>query len=221
MPPRRLVAVLGLLPLALSNSGCCTLARAFCGPDRSEWVSVDRRSPRACLRTFLEALRRDDSRELYFCLSEDFKRRQGIAGMEFHIAYQALKEEIGFLHVAGYAELPAAPSLETDGACSYTLEVEGQRMTVQLVRNSYAMVRFRLQGEDRVVDRYLSGNTLATVASLEAMEPDEIDLVPRSRIQLHPILFEHPGVERIGVEQIDLVGYGRDWKIDDLRIHRE
>ena len=41
----RLSAALAALPLLLAASGCCSLARLFCGPDTSAWLPIDYATP--------------------------------------------------------------------------------------------------------------------------------------------------------------------------------
>lgn len=60
-----LAAVALLLPL----SGCCSLSRLFCGPDKSPWVPIDYSTPEATVRVLLEAIRRDEPSVVYESLA--------------------------------------------------------------------------------------------------------------------------------------------------------
>ncbi len=130
MPDPRL-ALLAVI-VALPAPGCCTLARLFCGPDDSEWVQIDRKTPRAGLKTFMEAVRRDDCRVIYDSLGEELKRRQEIALMEACAAWERLKEEQSGLHLLGTAAVTELYS--STGRAAYQLEVAGYRFRVDLVR---------------------------------------------------------------------------------------
>ena len=98
--PTRQIAILALV-LALPASGCCSLARLFCGPDDSEWVQIDYRTPRAGLATFMEAVRRDDCRVIYDSLAETFKQRHSLGLFEGCLFWERLKEAQSGLHLLG------------------------------------------------------------------------------------------------------------------------
>ena len=85
MRPRLLALALLAAPIATS-SGCCTMARLFCGPDRTPWISIDFRSPEHTTRTLLEALRRDDAEVVYACLSDAYRRRLRVDQMSIQLA---------------------------------------------------------------------------------------------------------------------------------------
>ena len=126
----RQIAILALV-LVLPASGCCSLARLFCGPDDSEWVQIDYRTPRAGLATFMEAVRRDDCRVIYDSLAETFKQRHSLGLFEGCVFWERLKEEQSGLHLLGYAEV-TEPAL-LPGRAAYQLEYSGYCFRVELV----------------------------------------------------------------------------------------
>lgn len=127
----RQIAVLALV-LVLPAPGCCTLARLFCGPDDSEWVQIDFRTPRAGLATFMEAVRRDDCRVIYDSLAETFKERQSLGLFEGCVFWERLKEGQSGLHLLGYAQVTELESRPRRAA--YELEYSGYRFRVELVQ---------------------------------------------------------------------------------------
>ena len=73
--PRWLLGLLSCLPAA----GCCSIAQGmtalFCGASKEPWATVSYRTPKEALRTFQEAIGREDLDVFYKSLSADFKRR--------------------------------------------------------------------------------------------------------------------------------------------------
>lgn len=209
-------AALGLL-LLLPTGGCCSLARLFCGPDRSPWVSVSYRTAEETLRTFLEALRRDDREQVYLCLSPGFKAKNGLTSVSSNAAWEKLTEQVPHLHMAGYAEVPAAPARATDGGVSYELDVHGYRLVVDLARTTRQLVRYRdregrLHEPSAVVEDSLNG--LVGVKG----EGVDVDEVPQSRVSIldFAMLTSHPYDAELRVDQIDAIGFVREWKIANL-----
>ena len=147
------LAQVGVLPLA----GCCTIARGLCGPDRTPWVQVDFATPEATARTFLEALRRDDPDVVYRCLSHECRKRMGIDGLAAQLAWTEVRRQHPYLHVAGYATVPAAERLAADRA-RVQRDVVGAAVVVELVRQAkderstlqVQPLRFRHDGLDAV-----------------------------------------------------------------------
>ncbi len=123
-------AILALV-LALPAPGCCSLAQLFCGPDDSEWVQIDFRTPRAGLATFMEAVLKDDCQVIYDSLAETFKQRQSLGLFEGCVFWERLKEEQSGLHLLGFAEVTELASLP--GRAAYQLEYSGYRFRVELV----------------------------------------------------------------------------------------
>src|SRR5688572_13889449 len=113
MPPSRLLLFALVLPL----SGCCSLARFFCGPDTTPWVSVRFETPRLAVMTLLEALRRDDPEIVYVSFSQRYQRHHAIDVTTFKILWPRIREENqGLLFLAGYAQVPEPSRLGPDHA---------------------------------------------------------------------------------------------------------
>ncbi len=218
--PSRLAAVL-VLALCSTTSGCCSLARLFCGPDRTPWISVDFGAPEATVRTLLEALRRDDPETVYFCLSNDFRARLGVDAMTAQLAWPRIREQNPGLHLAGYADVPEPTRRGLDRA-AFLLDVEGTAVEVALVRESYYLVRYArvLRGADGSVAFGPPGEVGASIPSFEGFAEVEVvdDRVDdRSRVTLAPLTFGHPGFDAIPLDQVERVGLERRWKIDAIR----
>jgi hypothetical protein len=148
MPPRRSLPTSSLLVLFLlcaPTSGCCSLARLFCGPDTSPWISVDYTTPERSVRTLLEALRRDDPQVVYDCLSNRYRDELQIDSGTTQLAWPKLREQNPGLHVAGYAEVPASTRLADDHA-RITLDIEGHALVVDLVRQRSWQVHWQRAG---------------------------------------------------------------------------
>ena len=124
-----------LLLLLLPLHGCCSMARLFCGPDRTKWVPVDHASPEAAVRTLLEALRRDDPEMVYLSLSTAYQQRLHLDHATAQLAWARFTEANPGLHVAGYAKVPAAVRHGADRA-SMSLSIEGHELRVHLVRST-------------------------------------------------------------------------------------
>lgn len=217
MPARPLLAL--LFAPVLATPGCCSLARLFCGPDKSPWVPVAYDTPAQTLATFLEAIRRDNAREVYFCLSRSYLESLGLpSGVGFTVAWERLCAEIPHLHLAGYLPVPAQPVAQQDQGVTYELDLDGTPLRVYLARQNYLEVRYRtVDGMPRDVGRYLDA-TLNGHLRLEPGEPD-IDGEPTSRLRLElPVEFTHAGVATLPLEQFDRFAIGREWKIANLSL---
>ena len=119
----RRIIFLAMATAALPMAGCCSLARLFCGPDESPWVSVDYQTPQLAVQTFLEALRRDDPEIVYLSMSEAFRNRLGVDSSTTQMAWPKIREMNPGLHVAGYAKVPEPTILGKDRA-RVPLEIE-------------------------------------------------------------------------------------------------
>lgn len=219
MQTRLLAAAVLALPIATSG-GCCTMARLFCGPDRSPWVQIDFRSPEHTVRTLLEALRRDDSEVVYQCLADAYRRDLGIDSMSIQLAWQKVRDQIPGLHLAGYAEVPDPTCRDRDHAF-VAIDVEGYVMEVELVRECYWQVRYRTPPKDYHLGTALGpGGTLRSLkgtASIEVLETGEDELDERSRLTMRPFEFSH-SVAQVPLEDVDFAGVYREWKV--LRVQQ-
>lgn len=202
--------LLALAPCLLLN-GCCSLARLFCGPDDSRWVSVSYDTPRDGVATLLEAIRRDAPDVVYSCLSAGFRRANNLDSVAAQIAWERLKEQVPGLHLAGYAEIPE-PRLADNGA-TFVIDVEGYRLQIDLVRESYRQLVYSRPngtlGESRVPLQSFN-----TVAQIERIADEDFD---RSRMTLRPIEFEHEGLDEVPLAAIQRAGLIRHWKVAALR----
>lgn len=215
----RRVAMYAVLLGCGPASGCCTMARLFCGPDRTPWVPVDFTRPERTVRTLLEALRRDDPEIVYLALSNDFRRRLGVDANTTKLAWPKIREQNPGLHLAGYADVPAATRRDPNHA-SVVLDVEGQEVAIELFRESYWQVRYERPGKDPGTygPPGEHGGPLQTFegwARIEAVDDADEDA---SRITIQPLQFEHPGFGSIPLENIDAVGLDRRWKIAALTL---
>lgn len=202
-----------LLPL-LTLSGCCSMARLFCGPDRTEWVPIDYSSPEAAVRTLLEALRRDDAQRVYESLSNGYRERLNLDLATAQLAWPRFTAANPGLHVAGYAAVPPARRTAPDRAV-VTLDVEGHTAEVALVRSTVQRVRYRRppkrDGSER--ERGIWGDIVRDLpAALTITSADEA-----STLTLAPVPFPHQGVDELTADQIEAITLEQVWKVDDVR----
>jgi len=181
------------------------MARLFCGPDRSEWVPIAFTTPKATMKTLLEAIRRDNPDVVFRCLGDDYKRTHG--GTEtvgFSVAWDRLKAETPGLHLAGYAVIPE-PSVRVDGKVLYRLDVEGHPIEIELARQHFY----------EVGDQSWPVPDLARYAKIRNLQPDQND-AERALIDL--ALPFSPGRKSVSLEQIERAGIGSEWKVAALRV---
>jgi hypothetical protein len=215
MYPARLLPSLLLLPL-LSLTGCCSLARFFCGPDTTPWVSVAYDTPEATLRTFLEAIRRDNAREVYFCLSRAYKEAKHLNIVTATVAWERLRAEIPGLHMLGYEPIPEQPTIAQDQGVTYEFDLDGSPLRVHLARQTFWEVRYRTaaglpKDPGGYLDPTLNGHLVVEPAGFD----DEGE--PMSMVRLDkPVRFVHPASAQVPLEQFDRLTIGREWKIADL-----
>ncbi|MBL8754505.1 MAG: hypothetical protein JNK15_14470 [Planctomycetes bacterium] len=202
-PLPALVAVLALVP----TGGCCSLARLFCGPDKTPWVSVDFTTPERTVRTLLEALRRDDPEVVYECLSHGFRSQKGIDSATAQIVWPKIRAEAPGLHVAGYADVPTSQRLGPDRA-RIDLDIEGRALVVELVRQRATQVRWQRAGQAPME----KGAVVTDFAPLLDLDDDEDG---RLRVQ---ITFEVKSSSDPAAILGDLAvaGLVAEWKVDRL-----
>lgn len=205
------LALLCTLPLG----GCCSLARLFCGPDRSPWVQIDHSTPQATVQTLVEAIRRDAPDVVYDCLAATYRERLRLDSSAMAVAWQQLKAAVPGLHLAGYAEVQAPVRADTDTA-EFVLKVEGRPLRVRLAREAQWELHYRRpDGSAGRAARALQ--SLGAVARLEPVDDPDRDL---SRLSVQPMVFEHEGTTLDTVAAIDAAGLVRRWKITDLEVPR-
>lgn len=201
-----------LLCLLLSPlSGCCSLARLFCGPDTTPWVQIDYSTPEAAVRTLLEAIRRDQPQIVYDALSERYRKAKGIDHQVAELAWQRIREQNPGLHVAGYASV-GAPTRRSADSASFLLDVEGRHLAIDVVRESFWEITWVT---DKGVPRR-QGATLGHWNEGLAVRPVEDPERFLSKLELAPIQFEHEGEEAVPVDRIDGLRRAHRWKIANL-----
>lgn len=203
---QRFLPALTSAVLAGSLGGCCTLARLWCGPDRTRWVPISFETPAAALATFQEAVRRDAPLEIYRSLSEGFKRRLGVGGaVEAAVAWRKITEETTGVHLLGTAQVSEPVSLASDRV-RYVLSVAGHRLAVELVRQEYLSFRYVENGDEIPAGLYVA------------------DLSRYLRVQGRTFSIRAPAdlqlPENLPLERLREVGAGVEWKVDALEEHR-
>jgi hypothetical protein len=217
MTPRPLLCA-ALLPLCL-HGGCCSLARLFCGPDKSPWVSVGYATPEQTLATFLEAIRRDDVTEVYWCLSDAYKKAKGLPSLvDAAVFWEKLRKEIPYLHLLGEVPIPGQPLAAQDQAVTYELDVDGSPLRIVLARVHFLEIVYRTaDGVPREASRYLDA-TLSGHLRVDATDPPRYDEDgnPIAILRLEqPVEFAHAG-DGVRLDQLDRFAIGRQWKIADV-----
>lgn len=199
-----IVLLTGLAPLG----GCCSMARLFCGPDRSAWISVRFDGPEQTVGTLLEALRRDDPETVYLCLADRYRRTLGLDGQTVKLAWQKVREAAPGLFLVGYAELPA-PALRTPQEARFELLVEGYRLDVALACEPYWEVRYR-RPDGSLGEFGRPAADWASYATVANLSDDEHD---RSELRLGPLRFDHEGVDAVPAEAVEQAILARRWKV--------
>lgn len=205
---------------ALPLAGCCSIARAWCGPDKSPWISVEFRTPELATRTLLEALRRDEPEVVYDALSDDLRNELGINGMALELAWTRIKEQYPYLHVAGYADVPAAAISPKGTTATITVTVEGNPLEVGLVRQTYWELRYQRPGEDLTPEQRDArvGRRLDNLAGTVEIQIDAEAEDDRSFVSLKPQSAAHFGVDEIPVANVDSLGVFHAWKVRTLTL---
>jgi hypothetical protein len=220
MTGMRRFSLLVLAATALPLTGCCSLARLFCGPDRSPWVSVDFQSPELAVRTFLEALRRDNATVAYECLSESFRTRLGIDESMTRLIWPKIREQNPGLHLAGYADV-AAPTIDPKNPdrAGVLLNVEGTEIGLNLVRQFHWEVRYQRPGDDvpaamrdAIVGSPVPGIDIGSFVEvkLTGQESEVSDVI------VAPLRVRHFNIDRIPLANIRFAGVERTWRIDSV-----
>lgn len=205
---RRIILTVTAL-LALPLQSCCSLARLFCGPDKSEWVSARFDTPELTVRTFLEALRRDDPSVIYDCLSDPLRAHLGIDKGTTKMIWPKLRDEVPGLHLAGYATVPQSTRPGKDRAM-VDLEVEGRLLPIELVRQCHWEVRYRrpnMTGPLANVDR---GGQVANVADFVTITPSSKEDYSIVTLKCQKVI---TGSEDVPPEDILSVVLEHTWRI--------
>lgn len=199
----RVAATAILTSVAVLPCGCCTLARLWCGPDRSAWISERYETADLALGTLQESLRRADRQTLFRCLSEQFKRREQLDPIAIEVAWRRLTEQFDGIHLLGTAEVAASRELSAD-AREYTLAVAGRRFALLFVRQPYWEVRWSAADGQRSDGAFV--RSVHSHARIEARPDGQSDL----RIALPPIGGSP------ALDAISFAGIGVEWKVDRI-----
>jgi hypothetical protein len=197
----------GALLATLPAGGCCTLAKLFCGPDKSRWVAQDFSTPQAALATFLEAIRRDQPIIIHKALSEAAKQRHGVTGIvESTIAWERLKREVTGLHLAGEADV-GQPVRETDRRMRYDLAVAGQTLTVRLVEQAFWSLSYTQEGSDELeqAGRFVPASALRKMLVLQGTDEPGVAALVRDGT-----------LPELTPAQLRELRIGYMWKVDEL-----
>jgi hypothetical protein len=213
-----IAAILSSAPF-LAATGCCSLAGLVCGPDRSDWVQKDFRTPEAALATVREALRRDARLALFESLSESFRARYGLAGsLELEVAIERLQDEVPGLHLLGRSKVEAIASAGADpNRAAFELRVAGRNFRADFVRQAYWELSWR-DGEGRRLrdGEFVARGALAR-SFLADVAVDDVDeswsVWPMARTP-RPVR-KAPEVPP-DVDNLERFAIGYEWKLDDL-----
>ena len=215
MRRRPLSSTIGIL-LLLPLQGCCTLARFFCGPDRSEWVSIDWSTPQKAVATLLESLRRDNPQILYDSLSESYRRELGITSMTAELVWPRFRDANPGLHVAGYAEVPI-PTLRGDDRAEVTLDIEGTIVDVRLVREVRTRILFQRDDSEFEFDKGQPLQSFSEKARIIAETDASGEPKEQSQIVLEPIVVTHPNLAALPLGKVWAAGIVSVWRIESIR----
>lgn len=209
----RRTSTLLLGALLLPLPGCCSLARLFCGPDRSAWVQIDYSTPAKAVRTLLEAIRRDEPEVVYDALASEFRESMKLDRDLARLAWQRIKEQTPGIHLAGYAEIPE-PVHTADQGATVVLDVEGKALRIDLVRESVWEVEYTKDDGSRgdAAQRQTSWNTVVRLEPIADSDPDS------SRLTIGPVVFPHEGQGTVPLEQLHRVELVRRWKVARLQM---
>jgi hypothetical protein len=201
--PRQSVRFLALAALLAVLPGCCSLARLFCGPDRSAWISESFLTADEAMRTVLEAIRRDDTRVLFTALGDDCKKRLGIADeMAMDVAWKLLQDKVTGIHLLGYGEIKRREPVAPDRV-RFAVEAEGHQVQFVL-RAVPCWAVYLADGDGRKEhSEYLTSLSEA----LSGPEGEQGTLTVR---------IAHRRFKAVLPEQIREVRVGYEWKVDEM-----
>ena len=201
------------IPLVLAlllPGGCCSMARLFCGPDRSPWISIDYATPEAAVRTFLEALRRDEPTVVYQAISRAFREHLELDQATLLLAWPQVKAKNPYLHVAGYAEVP--PAARNGDFAQLELSIEGRRLRVEVLRQKKWEVRYPIaSGAVLTPGRHVT--TFAGNATI-----DENELGTKATLRIVPIEFGKGVDDAVPLEEVQFAGLVAEWKVNKVTL---
>ncbi|MHC5066415.1 MAG: hypothetical protein ACYTG5_20870 [Planctomycetota bacterium] len=195
--------------ILLVTPGCCSLAQFFCGPDQSPWIPKSYGTPEDALATFLEAMRRDDSRQLYKSLSEDFKRREGLPGaLEFELAWRQLRASYSYLHLLSNAEVGnSAP--RGSRYHSFDLSIGGEVYRVSLRRQDFIRVVYVVPELEEPLEAGRYVDSLEGFLRIDPPDLAGLDIV---------VTLPEMEIEELSHEDLLRAEIGRSWKLDAFQV---
>ncbi|MEO6595824.1 MAG: hypothetical protein ABIP94_13820 [Planctomycetota bacterium] len=169
--------------------------------------------------TLLEAIRRDEPEVVYLCLSPDYRSRLGVDGQTVQLVWQRIREENPGLHVVGYATVPEPTMHGTDHA-TVTLDVEGNLVDIEVVRQLYWELRYRrtaaMMGQEQDGPPGEVGEPISSFVGFARIET--VGKTERSRVLVNPLTFYHDGIDAVPLEALEHIALTQRWKVADLRL---
>lgn len=205
------LAALAALPLG----GCCSMARFFCGPDRTTWVSERFDAPERTVATLLEALRRDDPEVVYLCLADTYRQQLGLDGQTVKLAWERVRDAAPGLFLAGYAEIPE-PTRRDEDRATFHLLVEGHALVLELVCEPFWEVRYR-RPDGSLGEAGAAVPKFGDYAASRSLDDPDRDL---SELTLAPLRFEHEGVDEVPPSAIEHAALSRRWRVAAIEQRR-
>lgn len=215
MPGLRAAAPIALLVAALLPAhGCCSLCRAWCGPDETPWFDPGLESPDQAVRTLLEAVRRERLEVLFASMTPGLKRAMGLPTVvEQGVLRERLDEEAPYLFMVGYASPGNASFSEGGERASYDLDVEGRAARLGFVRVALRRIALDvplLQDDPVVIEDILPEGSFA--------DSFRVDPGPRGGLVINGLPVALPDGLQVGPDQILAVEYRYEWRLDQLAI---
>jgi hypothetical protein len=174
----------------------------FCGPRKEPWPTVSYRTSDEALRTFQEAIAREDKDIIYKSLSEDLKRRWQIGRLEVEYAYEKIKEQVPGIHTVGLAKIVATP-LQKPTVVEHELEVAFHRFRVKLKRHNYWNVL--VAGEEGPIPH---GDYVRTLS------PTILQIRGGADTSAVQIRIQEVEIPHLRLDDVIEITVGREWKVD-------
>ena len=202
--------VIALLAI-LGTPGCCGFCAWMCGPDRSQWVQYDLRTPESTVASLLESVRRGDADRIYDLCTPELRSRMGVVSrVEMRIVWDRLEDEVPGL--SALADGTVSPfEADGDGRLRVTISAYGETIPLVLKRMPW---RWRVAATVTSA----SGNPIAERED-GLVRPPELSYDPEAgatRIQLPPVGTEIP---LDAGDQLESVRFEREWRLDELPLN--
>ena len=192
-----------------SIQGCCGLYYALgCAPEqRLAKITYD--SPEECLKTFLAAIGSGDTKTIYESLGEDFKKRNGLNGLGFEIAWQRLKKDSPWIQGAGKAQIRKIQQ-GNNGSQIFLLEAFGQKFRIEVARYGFWEVGRRIPPEEPGETEEIS------VSGEYVQEPTKIWAVPDPEKGRVVAVLQNEELENLRPQDIAFLRLGWTWRVRNL-----